>query len=134
MVPEIKTEIFQHRDKELTSLSSKTSIQDPFIDKKTNPNRVIRSTIGLNNSIESQYERNCLNIGSQPCTCYYPDHIEVVHFEVGNDNITKKALMNRTGPANCSDLQVIGHTLRGFYMVLLQNLPAAKISDRLVIH
>jgi len=112
-------------EKAFTSLPSKTNIQDRFIDKKTISNREIRSTQGFYNSLESQYERNCQSVGSQPCTCYYPDHTEVVHFEVGNDNITK-ALINGTGPSNCSDLQAIGHNLRGFYLVLLNNTKRAK--------
>jgi len=95
---------------------------------KKNCNRGIRSAIGLDNSLESQFERHCQNAGSQPCTCYYPDHAEVVHFEVSNDNITKNALIagNGTGPTNCSDLKAIGYTLKGFYLVLLNNTKRVK--------
>lgn len=101
------------------SLSSKTNIPDHLADEKQILRREIRSIKGFYNSssLESQFERNCQNAGSQPCTCYYPDHTEVVHFDVGNDNATQKALMNGIGPANCSDL----NTLRGFYLVLLNN-------------
>jgi len=64
----------------------------------------------------SQFENSCT--GKQPCTCYYPDHPNVTIFELGTDATTQHASgINGTGPGNCIDLQELGYTLMGFYMV-----------------
>ncbi len=125
---ECKKNYVESREKELASLSSINNLYD-FINNNQIRNREIRSPIGLSNSSESQFERHCRNVGSQPCTCYHPDHVEVVHFEVGNDTITKNAFKadgDGTGPSNCSDLKAIGYSLRGFYLVLLNNTKRTK--------
>ena len=65
-----------------------------------------------------QFKQMCGDFGIQPCTCYYPDHQDVVRFELNTDEITKNAsYLNGTGPSSCKDLQSIGHNLAGFYMV-----------------
>ena len=38
-----------------------------------------------------------------------------MQFEISNDDRTTEALLN--GPTNCTDLETIGHNLKGFYMV-----------------
>ncbi len=60
----------------------------------------------------------CGVFGAQPCTCYYPDHPNVTLFEIDTSEITINATrVNGTGPENCEDLQSIGHSLAGFYLV-----------------
>lgn len=72
-----------------------------------------------NSSFESQFEEFCRGVGSQPCTCYYPDHGDVTLFELSSDDVTKNATerANGTGPASCEDLRKIGHSLNGFYTI-----------------
>ena len=72
-----------------------------------------------NDSFESQYEEFCRGAGSQPCTCYYPDHRDVTLFELSTDDVTKSATerANGTGPASCEDLGKMGYSLNGFYMI-----------------
>jgi len=80
-------------------------------------NTSTRSESG-NCSIQSQFEVFCKKVGSQPCTCYYPDHPNVTDFELSTDEITRKMSGgNGTGPSNCTDLGNIGYSLTGFYMV-----------------
>ena len=60
----------------------------------------------------------CGGFGTQPCTCYYPDHTNVMIFELDTDEVTKNASnLNGAGPATCEDLQYMDHKLPGFYMV-----------------
>jgi len=60
----------------------------------------------------------CGGFGAQPCTCYYPDHPNVTLFEIDTSEITINATrVNGTGPENCEDLQSIGNSLAGFYLV-----------------
>ena len=67
---------------------------------------------------EEQFEILCRDAGSQPCTCYYPDHPNITQFEFSSDEITNNASkINGTGPNNCEDLKSFGHVLNGFYMV-----------------
>ena len=79
--------------------------------------RKIRST--SNDSYYGlQYEQICRASGNQPCTCYYPDHPDVVQFQLGVDEITTNATkVNGTGPSSCEDLKKLGHFLNGFYMI-----------------
>ena len=65
---------------------------------------------------KSQFEQLCGSFGRQPCTCYYPDHPDVAIFELSSDEITLSKA-NGNGPSNCTDLQAIGYSLKGFYMV-----------------
>lgn len=66
--------------------------------------------------MSSMFQESC--VGYQLCTCDYPDHSEVTLFELGTDEITKKASgMQGTGPGNCEDLKEIGYNLNGFYLV-----------------
>jgi len=59
-----------------------------------------------------------LGFGTQPCTCYYPDHPNVTLFQLDTDEITKNATsVNGTGPENCEDLQFMRYSLAGYYMV-----------------
>jgi len=67
---------------------------------------------------DEPFERLCRDAGSQPCTCYYPDHPDVIQFELSADDVTINASgKNGTGPKNCEDLRLNGHALNGFYMV-----------------
>jgi len=76
--------------------------------------RNIRST--SNGSLQFQFEKQCK--GDQPCTCYYPDHPNVAIFQLGTDETTANASgINGTGPGNCEDLERLGYSLEGFYMV-----------------
>ena len=72
----------------------------------------------------------CNSVGSRPCSCYFsksPVLTPALQFEMGNDKITRNAMdENGTGPATCDDLQQIGYTLDGFYMLRL-NFKAMKI-------
>ena len=64
--------------------------------------------------------RVCKGIGSQPCSCYYPNFPEVLQFELSNDEITRRAIHeNGTVPSTCEDLKKIGHMLNGFYFLRL---------------
>jgi len=67
---------------------------------------------------KSQFEQICGAFGQQPCTCYYPDHPDVTIFELSYDEITLSKI-NGTGPSSCADIQAIGNSLKGFYMVRL---------------
>jgi len=79
--------------------------------------RNTRST-SLKNTPSPQLKQICGGFGIQPCTCYYPDHPDVVLFELNIDETTKNASkVNGTGPSSCEDLQSMGHNLRGFYLV-----------------
>jgi len=69
---------------------------------------------------KSQFEQICGAFGQQPCTCYYPDHPDVTIFELSSDEITLSK-MNGTGPSSCADIQAIGNSLKGFYMVRLND-------------
>jgi len=69
---------------------------------------------------KSQFEQLCGTFGRQPCTCYYPDHPDVTIFELSSDEITLSKI-NATGPSNCADIQAVGNSLKGFYMVRLNN-------------
>ena len=91
--------------------------------KKTHPRKARSEVASKSSTSSNQFQQHCINFGSQPCTCFYPDHPDVIRFEIGNDELTKNAsrIGNGTGPANCTDLQAIGHTLRGFYLVRLNN-------------
>ncbi len=62
--------------------------------------------------------RFCTTIGSPPCSCNYPHLPNTLQLELSNDELTKKALtVNGIGPANCNDLESIGHNLNGFYVI-----------------
>lgn len=69
--------------------------------------------------LKSQFGQLCGGFGKKLCTCYYPDHSDVTIFELRSDEITTNAFykINGTGPSNCTDLQNIGHSLKGFYAV-----------------
>ena len=76
--------------------------------------RRIRST--SDDSLQYQFEQHCKPY--QPCTCFYPDHPDITIFELGNDITTINAAdINGFGPGNCDDLQRLGYSLEGFYMV-----------------
>lgn len=80
--------------------------------------RTIRSNPFNETLLVEQFEQFCSSDGSQPCTCYYPDHKSVPQFELSPDKFTQKASgVNGTGPANCQDLRNVGYSLTGFYMV-----------------
>ncbi len=65
-----------------------------------------------------QLKQLCGGFGTQPCTCYYPDHPNVILFELDTDETTKSASnLNGTGPASCEDLRAMGYKLSGFYFV-----------------
>ena len=60
------------------------------LDIENHPNqRNVRSALVPKDSLESQFERHCRGIGSQTCTCFYPDSKNVTQFELSNDEITK---------------------------------------------
>jgi len=88
---------------------------------ETGNSRTIRKTRSkLYNStvLAEQFEQFCSSAGSQPCTCYYPDHPSVPKYELSMDQNTQNASgLNGTGPGTCQDLQALGHTLKGFYMI-----------------
>lgn len=111
----------------LQTIENKTKEKDPL--SQTNAreqinvslNRDIREISSNSKSFpfEEQFEKLCRDPGSQPCTCYYPDHPNVTQFEFGSDDITKKCIKGQwtIGPNNCEDLKSFGHVLNGFYMV-----------------
>jgi len=77
-----------------------------------------RSIVCNSTALDEQFERFCSSVGSQPCTCYYPDHKSIPQFELGNDELTKNASgLNGTGPGNCQDLKDLGYKLEGLYLV-----------------
>jgi len=84
--------------------------------------RNTRSNLRSNETwLTEQFNEFCNGAGSQPCTCYYPDHKSVPQFEISNDNFTGKASgENGTGPGSCQDLRDLGYNLSGFYMVRLK--------------
>ena len=95
-----------------------------MVDRNVKPSkkvdkRDLKAFTNLTSSdFDDQFETFCRDAESQPCTCYYPDHPDVIQFELGADQITKNACsVNGTEPSNCEDLQSIGHHLMGFYMV-----------------
>ena len=74
----------------------------------------------LYNSTEwaEQFEQFRISVGSQPCTCFYPDHPSIPKFELGTDEFSKNVFgLNGTGPETCHDLKALGYTFEGFYMV-----------------
>ena len=80
--------------------------------------RKTRSIVNKATKFTEQFEKICNSYGSQPCTCYYPDHRSIPQFEISADELSKTASgVNGTGPANCQDLKDLRHTLKGFYMV-----------------
>ena len=82
----------------------------------TETRNMIQSNTTYKNKSESPMY--CNGLGSQPCSCYYSNTPNILQFELSNDEITRKALSeNGTGPASCSDLESIGYTFDGFYIV-----------------
>ena len=68
--------------------------------------------------LKTQFGQLCGGFGREPCTCYYPDHPDVTIFELSSDEITVNASKtNGSGPSNCTDLQAIGYSLKGFYVI-----------------
>ena len=83
-------------------------------------NRYPRSTSA--DSSTSHLDELCSGIGSHSCTCDYPDHPNMIKFELSTDEITMNAsTSNGSGPANCKDIQALGHGLNGFYIVRFNN-------------
>jgi len=82
--------------------------------------RKTRSTTNNSTTLAEQFAQVCVNVSSQPCTCYYPDHPSVPQFELGTDELTQIAsAVNGTGPSSCQDLKALGATLEGFHMIRL---------------
>jgi len=80
--------------------------------------RKARSNLCNSTALDEQFEQFCTSAGSQPCTCYYPDHKSIPQFELGIDELTKSASgLNGTGPGNCQDLKDLGNKLEGLYLV-----------------
>jgi len=80
--------------------------------------RKTRSKFYKSTGLAEQFEQFCSSAGIQPCTCYYPDHPSVPKYELSMDENTQNASgLNGTGPGTCQDLQALGHTLKGLYMV-----------------
>jgi len=87
---------------------------------KTNRQTREASTNFSSSRFDEPFERFCKDAGSQPCTCYYPDHPDVAQFELSTDDVTRNASgKNGTGPKTCEDLRLNGHVFDGFYMVTL---------------
>jgi len=60
----------------------------------------------------------CNVVGSQPCSCHYSKFSDIMQFELSNDEVTRSASSeNGTGPQSCEELETIGYTFNGFYMV-----------------
>lgn len=84
-------------------------------DKTTNKINYVESSSNWNKSESMLY---CNGLGSQPCSCYYSNSPNILQFELGNDEITRQALSGKSaGPASCKDLETIGYTFDGFYIV-----------------
>lgn len=98
-----------------------------FLERETKNNRGKRSEQQF--SLESQFERFCRKKGSQPCTCFYPDHPNATHFEFDTDDTTRKALsgLNGSGPKSCEDLLNIGYKLNGYYFIRLNTQRARTV-------
>jgi len=80
--------------------------------------RNTRSNPSHETGLTEQFDQFYRDVGSQPCTCYYPDHKSVPQFELSNGSFTGKASgVNGTCPGNCQDLRDLGYNLSGFYMV-----------------
>jgi len=67
---------------------------------------------------------NGSGISPQPCNFLYPDYPDIIPPVAAFNQMFKKnnktSAENNylTGPSNCDDLQLIGHKLQGFYMIL----------------
>jgi len=92
------------------------------LEQSINLNNPIRNTRSITNSTQlrkSQFEQLCTSgfAGTQPCTCYYPDHPNVPIFQLDTDEITTRASsINGSGPSNCEELKNKGYSLNGFYL------------------
>jgi len=112
----------ENRENELTNNNLATKLETKTIRdhslELTNFKRIIRSLktkLSLS-EMDQQFEQFCRV--SLPCTCYYPDHADVVQFELSTDDITQNVTSkNGNGPASCQDLEHIGYNLDGLYLV-----------------
>ena len=85
-----------------------------------NQTRLSKSTLKSNDTKELPY---CNGFGSQPCSCYYSNSPNILQFELAKDEITRKAL-RENGPSNGKDMESIGYTFKGFYLV--------RFSDKII--
>ena len=64
----------------------------------------------------------CNGLGNQTCTFLYPDYpdIPLLHLKINKTSNNNTSCENCIlGPTSCGDLKIIGHQLRGFYMIRL---------------
>ena len=104
-----------------------------FIPNYMDQNKDTTYSKKLARSIESNTEtlsENDLQFGefcheSLTCTCYYPDNTDVIQFEMDEiaENATKQ---NGLGPTTCQDLESVGYTLNGFYLVRFNSSKRVK--------
>lgn len=92
---------------------------DQIIKNNKSNTRIKRSMLLKNSGTKSSnYKPVCNGAGSRPCSCYNTNSQDVLQFELSDDDVTRAASSdNSTVLSNCEELQHVGHTLDGFYMV-----------------
>jgi len=82
-----------------------------------------KSNTQKNKTVSTNVRRFCDGVGSRACSCYYSKQPGILQLELSSDQVTRNASHeNGTGPASCKDLELIGYTVKGFYVVRSKNV------------